>query len=444
VLREAWQRYGLPLAVTEAHIGCTREEQLRWFMEVWRGPGKLRAEGADVRAVTVWSLLGAHDWNSLLTRQEGFYEPGAYDLRGGTPRPTAIANLVQQLTGNGTFDHPTLDTPGWWRRSVRILSSVAQMGHDECYPDVPLTDEFRALQLSSDRLAGRPILITGAGGRLAQGFVRAAELRGLAYRVFSRRELDICDEAAVGTAIAALRPWALVNCAGYSRVDEAEHDEQECIRANTRGAATLAAACARAGVQLLTFSSDHVFDGAQRAPYVEGDEPSPLNVYGESKLLGERQVLAACPEALVIRPGKVFAPLAENDFLRSSLGTLARGERIAVANDIRLSATYLPDLVHAALDLLVDGEKGVWHLSNPGTVTPAELVRMAAEIAQLDTGLIDSVPWWRVNRPALRARNRALRSERAELLPPLEDALRRYWHEAPAIREAILALAATS
>ena len=97
MLREAWERYRLPLAVTEAHIGCTREEQLRWFMEVWRGAEKLRAEGVDVRAVTAWSLLGAFDWNSLLTRNDGCYESGAYDLRGGTLRPTAVARMIETI-----------------------------------------------------------------------------------------------------------------------------------------------------------------------------------------------------------------------------------------------------------------------------------------------------------------------------------------------------------
>ncbi|MDQ3865831.1 MAG: family 1 glycosylhydrolase, partial [Actinomycetota bacterium] len=75
LLRETWDRYGLPVAVTEAHNGCTREEQLRWLLEVWRGAERVRAEGADVRAVTLWSFLGAYGWDSLVTRRDGRYEP---------------------------------------------------------------------------------------------------------------------------------------------------------------------------------------------------------------------------------------------------------------------------------------------------------------------------------------------------------------------------------
>ncbi|MDQ6809571.1 MAG: sugar nucleotide-binding protein, partial [Verrucomicrobiota bacterium] len=435
VLREAWERYRLPLAITEAHIGCTREEQLRWFMEVWRGAEKLHAEGVDVRAVTVWSLLGAFDWNSLLTRQEDFYEPGAFDLRAGDLRPTAIAEMVRELVHRGTYDHPTLDTPGWWRRHVRLLATeietdVAGAGRDELLGNISLRDAQKADETDREP-AARPIMITGAAGRVAQGFIRAAELRGLAYRLFSRAELDITDEIAVADVLRSCSPWAVINCAGFSRVDAAEADEEACMAANALGAATLAALCAQAGIAFVTFSSDHVFDGGKEEPYVESDEPSPLNVYGESKFLAERQVLAAHPAALVVRPGEVFAPLEIDDFLRNHLRALARGERVWVENDIRFSGAYLPDLVHATLDLLIDGERGVWHLSNPGTVTPHEFLRTVAEVAHLDGERVDGAPIWRLHRPALRARNRALESERGQLLPPLRDAIQRYCRETP-------------
>ena len=449
MLREAWQRYRLPLAVTEAHIGCTREEQLRWFTEIWRGARKLRGEGVDVRAVTAWSLLGAVDWDSLLTRSDGSYESGAYDLRGGTPRPTAVAQMIGELAQGRDFAHPTLAMRGWWHRSARFLSPAvsapddAGTKDDECLTRGSVDAGVAASITSADPLVGRPLLITGGTGRLAQGFVRAAQLRGLAYRLYSHFELDITDGSAVAAALRTCNPWAVINCAGFSRVDDAEAAEQACIRANTHGAATLAAVCARTGTPLVTFSSDHVFDGAKREPYVESDEPGALNVYGESKLLAERQVLAALPNALIVRPGKVFAPQEDYDFLRNSLRAIARGERIRVENDIRISGTYLPDLVHATLDLLVDGEAGVWHLANSGAITPEQFLVAAADIVQLDTRLIEGAPIWKLNRPALRPRYRALDSERGQLLPPLENALERYCRDAR-VHESIGELLAAS
>ena len=118
-LREVWDRYGRPLAVTEVHHGCTREEQLRWLSEIWAAAESLRRTGADVRAVTVWALLGAVDWNSLLTQRRGFYEPGAFDIRAPKPRATALAKATRDLATTGSFDHPVLDTAGWWRRPDR-------------------------------------------------------------------------------------------------------------------------------------------------------------------------------------------------------------------------------------------------------------------------------------------------------------------------------------
>jgi dTDP-4-dehydrorhamnose reductase len=114
-LREVWSRYRLPLAITENHNGCTREEQLRWLMEAWDAARTARAEGADVVAVTSWALFGAIDWNSLLCDRTGFYESGAFDLRHQPPALTAVGRAVAALARTGRFEHPVLDAPGWWR-----------------------------------------------------------------------------------------------------------------------------------------------------------------------------------------------------------------------------------------------------------------------------------------------------------------------------------------
>ena len=119
LLAEAWQRYRLPLAVTEAHMGCTREEQMRWLAQVWQAAQAVRDDGADLRAVTVWSLLGAFDWNSMCTRCDGFYEPGVFDVRGPRPRRTALARMVEDLAAGRQPSHPVLDLPGWWQRPMR-------------------------------------------------------------------------------------------------------------------------------------------------------------------------------------------------------------------------------------------------------------------------------------------------------------------------------------
>lgn len=420
LLREAWERYGVPIAVTEVHLGCTREEQLRWLQEVWNAARALRGEGVEVRAVTAWSLLGAYDWNTLLTRADGHYEPGAFDLRAPRPRPTALARMTRDLATRGEHHHPLLATPGWWRRPERLL-----------YPPVrgPRTPGLTLEEEESPTLPVRPLLITGAFGTLGRAFARICASRGIPYRLLRRREMDIAEPVSVEAALARHQPWAIVNAAGYVRVDDAEREPAACIRENTDGPAVLAAACARHGVALVTFSSDLVFDGSRTAPYLESDPVAPLGVYGRSKAEAETRVLEALPSALVVRTSAFFGPWDECNFVTLALRALAAGDPWIAANDATVSPTYVPDLVHASLDLLIDGEHGVWHLANSGAATWAELARLAAEMAGLDLYLIEGRSTESLDLAAPCPLYSVLGSERGHLLPPLHDALSRYFGE---------------
>jgi dTDP-4-dehydrorhamnose reductase len=122
LLQETWDRYGLPIAVTEAHIDANREDQLRWLVEIWNAARKVQQGGADIRAVTVWALLGSFDWNCLVTECRGYYEPGPFDVRAAKPRPTALAALIAELAAGRTPSHPVLDGDGWWRRADRFIA----------------------------------------------------------------------------------------------------------------------------------------------------------------------------------------------------------------------------------------------------------------------------------------------------------------------------------
>ena len=418
LLREVWERYRLPMAVTEVHLGCTREEQLRWLRDVWEAACESRAEGRDVRAVTAWSVFGAFDWHNLLTRSEGRYEPGVYDLRAPRPRPTALATMLRDLAARGRHDHPVLDSHGWWHRLDRL-----------CYPPVARASNAVAVPTVSVRKCGegaRPLLITGATGTLGRAFARVCEQRGLSYHLTNRSEFDIAEAVRVGGVLDDLRPWAVVNAAGYVRVDCAESEPDLCLRENASGAATLASACAVRGVALLTFSSDLVFDGAKHGSYVESDTPAPLNVYGRSKAEAERLVGEAHPGALVVRTSAFFGPWDEHNFVTHALDALSEGRAFPAASDVTVSPTYVPDLVNACLDLLIDGERGVWHLANAGAVTWAELARAAAAQLGLDASLVEPRPNESFGLPARRPARVVLTSERGTLLPPLDCALSRY------------------
>ncbi|MGH9942427.1 MAG: sugar nucleotide-binding protein, partial [Pyrinomonadaceae bacterium] len=428
LLREAWERYRLPLAITECHLGCTREEQMRWLKEVWDAAHSLKCEGVDVRAVTAWSLLGAFGWDCLLTRDAGCYEPGVFDLRRTpAPRPTALARMLRALSAGDDFAHPALDTPGWWRRLERLQYHPpdAPTPHHHQYAPQEVHMTSPGFNLRGEET--RPVLITGATGTLGRAFARVCEQRGLPYRLLSRGELDIAAPASVEAAFAAYRPWAVVNAAGYVRVDEAERDTERCFRENAAGPRALAEACVRRGAAFVTFSSDLVFDGRKDSPYVERDATAPLNVYGASKAEAERLVLEAMPSALVVRTGAFFGPWDQYNFVLAALRALDAGRPFRAADDAVVSPTYVPDLVHACLDLLIDGEGGLWHLANRGALTWADLARASAEAAGLDQRLVEGCPADSLGLTAPRPRRTALASERGpDLLPALDDALARY------------------
>lgn len=418
ILREVWNRYRLPMAVTEVHLGCAREDQLRWLDEVWNAAADSRTLGVDVRAVTAWAAFGAFDWNSLLTRNAGCYESGVFDLRSPVPRPTALASWMKTIGAGEQFDHPALDAPGWWHRLDRL-----------CYAPVSRRAQGVSSSIRTVKSSGksaRPILICGASGTLGQAFARICEHRGVAYHLLSRAQLDIADQTSISIACDNYRPWAIINAAGYVRVDDAEREPEICRRENINGPALLARECAARKLRMITFSSDLVFDGSKSSAYIETDPVSPLNVYGDSKAEAEDRVLKEFPGALIIRSSAFFGPWDRHNFAHLVLDSVSRGHRFAAAHDATVSPTYIPDLVNATLDLLIDDEQGVWHLANSGALTWADFARMIAEKAGYDSASVEARPGKELGIVAARPSFSALISERARLMPSLEDGVDRF------------------
>ena len=414
LLDEAWSRYKLPIAVTEAHIDSTREDQMRWLVEIWEDAQRARDRGVDMRAVTVWALFGSFDWNCLLTRTNGYYESGAFDLRGPEPRPTAIARLMPELAAGCTPKDPALAGPGWWRRA----------GRHHCKPlRLHLAKSYRH---ATPRTGAPSILITGASGALGQAFVRICERRGLNYHQLTRQQMDIADEKSVEAAYARYEPWAIINAAGYVRIDDAEREMQRCYRENTLGPCVLAALCARHAIPFLTFSTDLVFDGRQRAPYIEDDLVAPLSVYGLSKANAEDEVLDRHPAALVVRTSSFFGHTGPHDRMGMALQTLREGRPVHASNDLTVTPTYVPDLVNISLDLLNDREHGIWHLTNGEALTWAEFTLRAAKLASVDHRNLHARPSADLNFTANRPAYSALGSSRSSLMPSLTSALDRY------------------
>ena len=409
LLRAVGARYGRPVAITEAHLGGAPEEQIRWLAEAWSAALDAQAEGVDVRAVTAWSAFGAYDWDSLLVRPRGHYEAGLFDVRGRTPRPTALATVARELGGGGRGGHPLLEGEGWWRRSCRLS-----------YPPSGPAAPPRPVR------AAAPLLVVGAAGTLGSAVVRVCRQRGIDVVALSRESLDVTDADAIARVLGAVRPWAVVNAAGYVRVDDAEYYRERCWRANTFASELVASACGAQSVRYAAFSSDLVFDGKARQPYVERDDVAPLSVYGASKAEAERRVLAAHPDAIVVRTSCFFGPWDQHNFVARALESLERRRVFRAPEDAIVSPTFVPDLCNAVLTLLVDGASGVWHLANRGAVSWYELAREAARRARVDAAELAPCATADLRLAARRPLFSALASERGALMPSLEDALARH------------------
>ena len=184
LFREVWNRYHLPIAITEVHVGCSREEQLRWFMGIYQAAQKLVKQKVNIVALTAWNLLGCYDWNHLLTKQTDHYESGVFDLRfADGPRMTALAHMIKSLTETGTYHHAALPGKGWWDRPTRLL--------------YPPTGKEQVVDDTVEASDAKPIMIIGASGTLATAFKHLAYERGLPCVSLGRDALNIFDEVSI-------------------------------------------------------------------------------------------------------------------------------------------------------------------------------------------------------------------------------------------------------
>lgn len=411
-LRSCWERYRIPIAITEVHNGCTREEQMRWFKEAWDIALTLRSQGVRIEAVTAWSLLGAFDWDSLLTRDDNHYESGVFDLRSDPPRRTALAPMIRALADGQTPDHPVLAGRGWWRRGL----------------EVPLTE-----QLPDRRRDVRPILITGASGTLGQAFAGACRLRDIAYILTGRDAMDLRDSIGMAAMLDRLQPWAVINCAGWVRVDDAEYHEHDCLAANFSGNLALAQACRERAIHYTCFSSDLVFDGLASRAYVESDSTAPLNVYGASKARADEVLGKAGGRTLVVRTASFFSPFDQHNFASQLVAALRSGRPFRAVADCVTSPTYVPDLVRATLDLVIDDECGLWHLANAGALTWAQFGHAIGDALNLSTSSLEAMPAQEMGWVARRPSHAPMSSERGLIMPSLESAIARFAFETAAM-----------
>lgn len=405
-LREAWSRYTLPLALTEVHLGCTREEQIRWAQAAWRAACDAQGAGVDMRAVTAWSVLGSHDWDTLVTG-EGRYEPGLFDLGSGSARITGLAQHWQALAAGGA--HELAAQPGWWQRADRLIFARA--------PRTAGAITYRELRPAVPRL----LLIRDDGGPLAPALAGACAARGIGCHVFDSGEIDLGDPATIEQLLDRHHPWALIDAAGCDTKGQGGGEAD--LAGAIAGRARLAAACAAREIPLVAISSDRVFGAPRDRPCVEDDEPTPSDATGRGLLALEQALLRHGYRPLLIRTSAPFGPDDPQGFAQAAASTLSAGMPFHAPDDHYVSPSYIPALAEAILDLAIDGETGVRHLAHDANLSWADFARLIATAIGRDPRLVAGVPAAQLG-PDLPQTGSGLASRHLAPLGPLADAVR--------------------
>jgi dTDP-4-dehydrorhamnose reductase len=281
-------------------------------------------------------------------------------------------------------------------------------------------------------------LVTGARGQLGRCLVarlRAHPRHRLAAAP-DRTSLDVTDRAAIRRAVLEQPggpPDVVVNAAAMTQVDRCEAEPETARRTNALAPEWLAEAAREARTVFVQISTDYVFDGTARRPYREEDPTRPRSVYGRTKLEGEQRVLAACPEALVVRTAWLFGP--GDNFVRRILEAAQRallgiGPPLRVVGDRRGSPTWAGHLADGLLVLVEGAARGVYHLAGSGSASWWELARAAVDVWGHPELPIEKVATAEFPRPAPRPAWSVLDSGRAERagvhMPPWREGLRAY------------------
>jgi len=276
------------------------------------------------------------------------------------------------------------------------------------------------------------IVITGADGQLGVELVPALTALGEVIGT-TIADLDITDPDCVNR-LGALAPDWVVHAAAATDVDGCEREPKRAMAVNAEGTRRVAEGCRRVGAGLLYLSTDYVFDGRKGTSYTESDAPVPLNVYGRSKLEGERATRSLAPLWIIIRTAWLYGTHGRN-FVKTILGKVAAGEQLRVVDDQVGSPTYAADLADAVALLLSRGLTGVYHVTNSGTCSWLEFAGEILRLSGVPSTSLTRITSRELDCPARRPAYSALENAawRAAGLPPL-----RSWQEALAAMLAAL------
>ncbi|WP_417195758.1 dTDP-4-dehydrorhamnose reductase [Bizionia sp.] len=261
------------------------------------------------------------------------------------------------------------------------------------------------------------VLITGSNGQLGKtvfALHQGNNYKALNFTFTTKATLDISNQEQVDRYFKSNNFNYCINCAAYTAVDRAEDEKEEAFLINAIGARNLAEACKKYGVILIHISTDFVFDGSKNEPYSETDIPNPINVYGASKLQGERNIQSILENYFIIRTSWLYSEFG-NNFVKTMLRLGAEKEELHVVNDQIGSPTYAQDLVEVVLEIIISGNKkfGLYHFSNKGAISWFEFAQAVFKLGQISIKL-NSIQTKNYPTPARRPKNSVLESSKIE------------------------------
>lgn len=231
-------------------------------------------------------------------------------------------------------------------------------------------------------------LVTGAGGLLGRALVAHLEREGPVIGL-ARSDLDISSKDAVREALSLHQPDIVINAAAFTDVDGAEKQPDSAREANTIGPGILAEQTCTSGTRVLTVSTDYVFDGKKEGPYDENDAPSPLSVYGRTKLAGEEEVRRQNPQHFIVRTAWLYDTPGEC-FAQAALGFAGGNREVRIAGDQRGSPTFVPHLAGAITRLILSDDFGTHHIAGSGGASRFEFVRELYRRLGIETPLAEA------------------------------------------------------
>jgi dTDP-4-dehydrorhamnose reductase len=280
------------------------------------------------------------------------------------------------------------------------------------------------------------VLLIGANGQLGGDLFKVFQSAGDTVVPVTHAQLDVCSEDRLAEILADAKPDVVVSTAAFHKVEECEQKPALAFQVNGTGAMNLALACQRSGAVLANFSTDYVFDGKKNSAYEETDLPSPLNVYGVSKLVGEYLIAAYAERRFVIRTCGLYGVAGSRgrggNFVETMLKKAVAGEVIRVVCDQVLTPTYTADLAEATRKLILTGRYGLYHVTSEGQCSWYEFTRYIFECAGLEAKL-SPVRSSEFASPVKRPANSVLCKAKLRALgvsiPSWKDALPRYLEE---------------